>query len=107
MGADNNPTMQLYRLLNTFPITESLVKQAKVTSVMTARGANEAFKNYSLDGAEHSGNEAKTLQRTELSTIVFNAVPQPAAFKPFYSLFGQRFLLNMLGYYSTSRNIDV
>ena len=88
MGADNNPTMQLYRLLNTFPITESLVKQAKVTSVMTALGASEAFKNYSIDGAEHSGNEAEALQRSELSPIAFNAVPQPDAFKPFYNLFG-------------------
>lgn len=104
MGADNNPVTQLYRLLNTFPIAESLVKQAKVTSVMTAPDANEAFKNYSLDGAEHSGNEAETLQCIELSRIAFNAVPQPDVFKQFYNLFGQRFLLNLLGFYGTSRN---
>src|SRR3990167_1740627 len=104
MGTSSNPVTQLYRLLNTFAIAEPLSSQAKLTSVMTARGANEAFKNYSLDGAEHSGHEAKALQRTELSPITFNAVPQPDAFKPFYNLFGQRFLLNLLSLYSTSRD---
>lgn len=108
MSTDDNPVTQLYRLLNTFPIAVPLVDQALSTSVKTSTEVNKAFVNYSLDGTEqHSGHEAKQLLIRHLSPILFDAVPQPTAFKPFYDLFGQRFLLNMLIYYRNSSNVGV
>ncbi len=46
----------------------------------------------------------KQLKIIQPSPIVFDAVPQPDAFKQFYNLFGLRFLLNLLGFYVTRHN---
>src|SRR3990167_2224509 len=117
MGDANNPVKQLYGLLSTFDVASALAKQVSLISVMTKAEQREAlaaeragrvsnkryFEHDALDGTEPTAE----LNIVDISPIVFDAVPQAEAFKSFYRLFGQRFLLNMLSYYGNSRNVGV
>lgn len=113
----NHPVNQLYGILSTFDIANSLAKEVRLISVMTKVEQREAemaeqrgdvsnkryFEPYALDGTRPSTK----LTIVETHPIVFDVVPNQDTFKSLYRLFGQRFLLDLLGYYSTSPNAGV
>lgn len=106
MESRDNPVTQLYGLLSTFIEAKYLVEKAQTTSVMTQaeRLSNKrCFESYALDGAEKHAQ----LEVIETHPVAFDAAPPPDHFKPFYHLFGQRFLLNLLSYYRIGHHASV